>query len=300
MGGICVEYGVLSSVTIFDPVNRTYEEIPPMNYPRIQAASCVYNNNVIISGGYDGEHYLDTIEILKTNQHPLRWTIFQGFLRSTLCCHVLIVYQDKLLVIGGFDLNGHRTSDEIYELIFTPPYTRIFPARMPQPRQYHRAETVNGKLFILGGKTASDSSYGISSVIMYDPTSNEFIECAPLPWPVSGMSTVTWGNKIIVIGGEGIHHDDSDDVIMYDTESGECEPLPSLNQKRSGATAVILNDVIFVFGGYSFDDGHLSSVESFTMGSDQQSWTEQPRMAEERVDATALVKLGNRREICSR
>ena len=302
MGGLSADHGVLSSVTIFDPVTGTYEEIPAMNYPRCEAASCVYNNDVIVSGGFEGERdslYQDTIEILKTNQHPLRWTIFQGSLRSTLCSHVLIVYQEKLLVIGGFDLNGRRTSDEIYELISTPPYTRMFPARMPQPREYHRAEIVNGKLFILGGKTANDSSYGINSVIMYDPTRNEFIECAPLPWPVSGMSTVTWRNKIVVIGGEDIHNEDLNDVFMYDPESGECEPLPPLNQPRSGATAVILNDVIFVFGGYNFDDGHLNSVESFTMGGDQEGWIEQPRMTEQRLDATALVKLGNRREVCS-
>ena len=192
------------------------------------------------------------------------------------------------MVIGGYNWDRQEISNEIYELPLTPPYALTLAARMPQPRNMHRAEIVNGNLFILGGRSTNNPEDSLDSVIRYDPTSNEFVECASLPSPVSDMSTVTWGNKIIVVGGEDINGQDLNDVIMYDAESGESERLPSLRHRRRGHLAVIINDVIFVFGGWNEEECPLNSVESFRMGSDQ--WIELPGMTDERLNATAVVK----------
>ena len=65
------------------------------------------------------------------------------------------------------------------------------------------------------------------------------------------MSTVTWGNMIVVLGGENKMGNVLNDVIMYDTETGQSERLPSLRDKRRGHCAVIMHDVIFVLGGWT-------------------------------------------------
>ncbi len=74
-----------------------------------------------------------------------------------------------------------------------------------------------------------------------------------LPKPVYAISTVTWGNKIIVMCGLDKTGQTLNDVIMYDTETGRSERLPALNHKRSGHSAVIMHDVIVVSG-----DGMIS------------------------------------------
>ena len=159
---------------------------------------------------------------------------------------------------------------------------------MPQPRRHHRAEIVNGKLFILGGTAPSLREDAIDSVVVYDFIRNEIKQCQFLPKPVSLMSTVTWGNMIIIIGGADKNDEVLNDVIMYDTETGRSQNLPPMIHKRIGHCAIIINDVIVVLGGWNIEKKHLNSVETFTMGSD--GWKELPGMKEKRHFATAVVK----------
>ena len=275
------------SVSIFNPGNGTYAELPPMNTPRFGASSCVYNSDVIVAGGSDKKHYLDSIEILRINQGLPRWTISNRTLPAKLMGHVLKVYQEKLLVIGGLDDTG-KVSNEIHELALDKPYTPTLLTTMPEPRMNHAAEIVNDTLLILGGRTNNDNDDEVvlDSVMVYDFITKELRTYPSLPQPVSRMSTVTWGEKIIVIGGAN-ERVNFNDVIMYDIKSGHCETLPSLMQRRSNPLSVIIEDVIFVFGGFNAEQGTHTSVECFTMGSD--GWKELPGMKEKRLLATVVV-----------
>ena len=282
---------VSKTVEKYSIVEGKSTQLPRMNLARASSASCVYNGDVIVAGGSDSEVGTDSIEILKMNQHPLRWTMFDGKLPVKLSAHDVTVYQDKLYITGGYNWTEKKSSDAIYELSLASPYAVKLLARMPQPRRNHRAEIVNGKLFILGGTTTRQSKDATNSVVVYDFIKNEIKPCVSLPEPVSGMSTVTWGNMIIVVGGVDKNGQDLNDVIMYHIETGRSERLPSLKHKRYGPSAVIVHDVIVVLGGANDEKGYLNSVESFKMGDDQ--WKELPGMKEKRRYATAVVKPRN-------
>jgi N-acetylneuraminic acid mutarotase len=217
--------------------------------------------------------------------------MFDGKLPIKLSGHDVTVYQDKLYIIGGYNQSESKISDAIYELSLALPYTVKLLARMPQPRRNHRAEIVNGKLFILGGTTTGWPKDATDSVVVYDFIKNEIKPCPSLPRPVSGMSTVTWRNMIIVVGGVVKNEQVLNDVIMYHIETGRSERLPSLKHKRNGHSSVIMHDVIVVLGGWNNEEGFLNSVESFTMGDDQ--WKELPGMKEKGRSATAVVKPRN-------
>jgi N-acetylneuraminic acid mutarotase len=279
---------VLKTVEKFNIEEGKSTQLPKLNHPRADSASCVYNGDVIITGGHDGQDGTDSIEILKINQDPLRWMMFDGKLPVKLFSHDVVVYQGKLYVMGGYNCNEEKTSDNIYELSIIPPYTAKLLARMLLPRRYHKAEIVNGKLFILGGKTTNLSKDTIDSVVVYDFIKNEFKPCPSLPKPVCYMSTVTWGNMVILIGGMDKNGQVLNEVTMYDTESGQSQKLPPLIHKRFGSSAVIMHDVIVVLGGWNEAERHLNSVESFTMGGDH--WRELPGMKEKRHRANAVVK----------
>ena len=282
---------VSKTVEKYSIVEGKSTPLPRMNLARAESASCVYNGDVIVSGGSGGKVGIYLIEILKMNQLPLRWTMFDGKLPVKLVAHDITVYQDKLYIIGGFNCNEMKLSDAIYELSLAPPYTVKLLARMPQPRRNHRAEIVNGKLFILGGTTTGESKDATNSVVVYDFIKNEIKPCPSLPRPVLAMSTVTWGNMIIVAGGKDKKAQVLNDAILYHTETGRSERLPSLKHKRYGHSAVMMHDVIVVLGGENEEEGYLNSVESFTMGDDQ--WKELPGMKEKRSFLTAVVKPRN-------
>jgi hypothetical protein len=282
---------VSNTVEEFNIVEGKSTQLPRLNHPRSASASCVYNGDVIVTGGHDDQSGTDSIEILKINQDPLRWMMFDGKLPFKLHGHDVVVYQGKLYVIGGHNRSEMKTTDNIYELSIIPPYTAMLLSRMPQSRKYHRAEIVNGKLFILGGSTTGYSKDAIDSVVVYDFVKNKFKPCPSLPKPVRGMSSVTWGNMVVLIGGEDNNDQVLNEVTMYDTESGQSQKLPPLIHKRSGSSAVIMHDVIVVLGGYNDGEGYLNSVERFTMGGNH--WTELPGMKEKRNHATAVVKPRN-------
>ncbi len=275
----------------FNIVEGKSSELPRMNHPRAASASCIYNGDVIVTGGHDDQDGTDSIEILKMDQHPLRWTMFGGKLPVKLLAHAVIVYQDSFYIIGGYSWNEGKTSHAMYKMALTPHYTAWLLPGMPQPRQNHRAEIVNGKLLILGGKTTTSAKDSTDSVLVYDFITNEFKPCPSLPKPVCLMSTVTRGNMIIVIGGLDKNDQVLSDVIMYDTETGRSERLPSLRHKRYGHSAVIMHDVIVVLGGWNKEQGRLNSVESFTLGDD--GWRELSGMKEKRNLASAVVKPRN-------
>ena len=149
-------------------------ELPRMNHLRAGSELCVYNDNIMVVGGFNGLDALDTIEVLNMNQRPLRWMMFQSQLPFKLSDHVAIVYQDKLYVIVGYNRSENKTSDRTHDIALAPPYTSKVLARMPQPRQQHRAEIANGKLFILGGTATGFSKDATDSVLVYDFTKKKF------------------------------------------------------------------------------------------------------------------------------
>ena len=278
---------VLNTVEKFNKAEGKSTELPPMNKPRAAPASCVYNGDVIVTGGWGGRDGLDSMEILNMNQQPLQWKMLQRKLPFKLYSHTVTVYNNNMYVVGGHNRNENRTSDEIYELSLTPPYTAKLLARMPQVRRGHRTEIVNEKLFIFGGTTTVHGKDAMDSVVVFDFITKEFKTCPSLPKAVCRMSTVTWGNKIITVGGVDKNGQILNDVIIYDTETGRSERLPSLKHKRSGSLAAIIDDVIVVLGGWNDEQKYLNSVESFTMGSN--GWKELPGMKEKRYFATAVV-----------
>ena len=61
-------------------------------------------------------------------------------------------------------------------------------------------EIFDQNLLIVGGKTSSYDKDNLSSVVLYDIKKNELKQLSPLPYEVSYMATVKWGDNIVVIG----------------------------------------------------------------------------------------------------
>ena len=291
VGGRCGERNerVFNTVEKYNMVTGNSTDLPQMIQPRTQLASCVGNDEVIVTGGYDGRDGIDSIEILKINQNPLKWTMLDAKLPVKLSRHAIVLHQNKLYAIGGFDHSENGISKAIYEVSFASLGASKLLATMLQQRRNHGAEIVNEKVFILGGRETGLDRDAINSVEAYDFNTNTSKKCRSLPKAVSKMATVPWKNTIIIIGGKDMDGHTLSDVIQYDTQTEQSSPLPSLRHKRRGCSAVMLDDVIVVLGGCD-DEGCLNSVESFKMGDDR--WKELRAIKEKRSYATAVVLPG--------
>ena len=279
-------YGT-DSVEMFSWRQRTWSPLQSMPRVCCGATSFVYNNHVTIAGGYcfgwvDG--------LIRMNIHPnpdltMHWSECPIKLPTRLLCHSSMLYNDYLMVTGAYDENA--VTDCIHEVQLVPPYTVKSLSRMPESRQDHCMEIFDDILLIVGGSTTGSFRDSLSSVVLYDIKKNECKQLTPLPYEVSLMASVRWGDNIVVIGGLDKHGNVLDTVIIYNVKTEQSHMLPSMRFKRQGCTAVVIENNIAVLGGQDERGYDLKSVEAFNF--DRHIWEKIPEMSEARWLHTAVV-----------
>jgi hypothetical protein len=273
-GGWVAKHGA----EIFSWEKNGWYEISQMNEGRVGASSFICNDQLFVVGGYT-----KAVETLDLNELPLKWMECPRELPYASDDHQTVVYQQRVIHIGGYNYDEGKISNVISELQLTSPCTLKELCQLPQPRQCHGAEAFEDKVLILGGEDDNDV---LDSVLEFDPEKNECKELPSLPHPMKRMATVCWRDQVVVLGGRDKDGEDLNDVFMYDCKTGKITALPSMLETRYNCCAVITGNTIVVMGGVN-DDDDLSSVECFTMGGS--TWKYLPSMNEERFRAVAEV-----------
>jgi hypothetical protein len=154
-GGQNEERGRLNSVVMFSLATRTWTPLHPMRECRDGASSVVYNNELIVSGGLNNEGRLfKSMEKLSLNavqvDQSIPWEIAPAELPERLACHCSVVYNGRLIVIGGYA--GGKYCDSITEISLVPPCTNKLLATMPHKIFEHGVAMFGDKILILGGR----------------------------------------------------------------------------------------------------------------------------------------------------
>ena len=276
------------SVEMFNWRQRTWSPLQSMPKMRWGATSFVYNNQVVITGGNCDDYVVDDMIGMNVDPYPdlsIHWSECPVKLPAKLAYHSSVLYDDKLMVTGGYD--GNATSDRIHEVQVVPPYTVKTLLRMPEPRQRHCTEIFDDSLFILGGRTTDTYRDNLSSVALYDIKNNVCKQLAPLPYEVSNMATVKWGDNVVVIGGLDKGCKSIKTVIMYNVKTEQSHMLPPMSCDRWGCTAVVVGNNIVVLGGYGERTQELKSVEFFNF--ERYTWQKLPEMSRARRWHCAVV-----------
>jgi len=177
--------------------------------------------------------------------------------------------QGKLYVIGGAisrdPMNGDARSCGITEAYDPATDTWELKAPMPTGRVQMKAETVSGKIYVMGGRTAGPYST-VNVTEAYDPATNSWATKAAMPYSVVSYASAAVNEKIYVIGGQAEFEPrlNLDTTQIYDTISDKWslgKPAPVIIwQAAAGATTgELAPKQIYVVGG---------SV-GFAAGSDQ-------------------------------
>ena len=270
-------------------------ELPAMNTPRSFMSSVVVGNEIVVSGGDTGDAITDTIEVLNLAETPLQWKISPARLPAPLSAHQTVVFEGKLIVIGGHDFNEGRNSDKIYEVLFTPPYTSRILRTLVTPVAWHSAELVGHAIFIFGGgRTPAVPS---SDVFSYHPVTNILKNEQPLPSAVMGMATASKGQRVAVIGGLDGNEQELSEVFMYPAHARGLHAFSQMNERRGGCSAVIsltlerggssssetFTDALFALGSVR----SVNTVEGYSFESHR--WIDMPPMREPRGFCSMVV-----------
>jgi N-acetylneuraminic acid mutarotase len=274
-GGWDSDGNPLKSVERFSWKNNMWERVSSMNVGRKGATSFVYENQVFLAGGCDSR----VIEVLNLNEGPLQWD--ESIAKVPYHCEPRsVVYQNRAVLFCACVKTDYCT-----ELCLTAPYPCKQLCKMPEPaRKHYTVVAFEHKVLIFGGSSGSEYDV-LDSVLELNVSTNKFKDMPPLPYAVSNMAGVRWGDQAVLIGGFD-QDGPSKKVLMYDSKTGNTTELPSMLEERSASAAVITGNTIVVMGGKG-KPGRLRSVEAFTLGS--YSWRYLPAMNDIRSVATATV-----------
>ena len=272
-----------NTAEVFDKTSNSWKQLNPMKINRAHASSTVYNGHVLVTGGFDGKRAVSSMEQFSPNACPYVpacWSNLEVKLPRPLRGHFTVLYNHRLLVLGGGD-DGNEDSDFIYDVQLQFPFTVKILARLPSARPMRGCGfiLVDDKIFIFGGSNSDVST----KVTMYDITKNEFKDLEPLPYGVCNMATAKYGDSIVLAGGSNsnvweLEHKNT--VISYNIKTQKSTELPPMKNKRSECRAVVDGNSLVVMGGRNCDvyqrECNLSSVEAFDFKTS--TWSDLPSM----------------------
>ena len=169
-----------------------------------------------------------------------------------------VVYKGRIYVIGGIT-NGHMNGSVAWFDEFDPntgKWRKLPDA--PRARDHFQAAVVANKLYLLGGRTTSHATgegftLTIPEVDVFDFNTQQWSTLPPklnLRVPRAGTMTTSFGNYVIVAGGEsGIQASAHNEVDAFNVLSQQWQSLPNLNRGRHGGGMALIDDDLFIISG---------------------------------------------------
>jgi len=207
----------IDNAWVYDPANDSWQNLAPMPIKRGSALAVQVNGKVYVIGGA---------------------TTATG---------------SKDVAISGNTSIDNLTRNDVYDIATN---TWSVGAPMALGRNHMFGGTVNGKIYVIGGRIAHAfvaASQNTDVVEQYDPATNTWgTQMTKMPTARSGGGWATYGGKIYVAGGEVA----TNSLVgafraleAFDPATNSWSILPSLPLPRHGvAGAVIGNKLHFVSG----------------------------------------------------
>ncbi|XP_007907175.1 kelch-like ECH-associated protein 1B [Callorhinchus milii] len=135
-------------------------------------------------------------------------------------------------------------------------------ADMPVPRSGLATCTVNGLLYVVGGRNNSpDGNTDSNALDCYNPMNNMWSACAPLHLPRNRVGGGVIDGMIYAVGGsEGCSHHST--VERYDPEKDQWEFVAAMSTSRIGVGVAIANRLLYAIGGFD-GTSRLNSAERY-------------------------------------
>ncbi|XP_019616369.1 PREDICTED: kelch-like protein 18 [Branchiostoma belcheri] len=147
-------------------------------------------------------------------------------------------------------------------------------AHMQTPRQCFSLSEVGGKLYASGGLGPYSPELRackvLNTVECYDIARDSWTFVASMPKTVSDHSSVSLAGVVCVLGGEIPGAGSTNAVMAYSPDNDAWREWPPMYERRQLPCSTVINNRIYVAGGYLHLYKGLSSIEVFNP--DVQQW----------------------------
>jgi N-acetylneuraminic acid mutarotase len=230
--------------------------------PRIQGRAVVCGNNIYYIGGRDSRRQKQNT-VFKYGPGNDNWSACAP-MPTPRWNFALAESQEKIYAIGGDIL---ISSTEVFD-----PGTNSWVTLSPLPTQRVSAGcmAIGDLIYVIGGweedtkPSAKNEAFNIKT--------KKWETKAPLPSPRMSFGVVSFNGKIYIFGGTGELLSKPIDgkgsyffrpektILIYDPQEDSWEKLESeIPIVRIGAKAVIIDNIIFLLGGYTVDNNRNES-----------------------------------------
>lgn len=218
-----------------------------LSEPRTRFAGGLAGSRMLFAGGYSQGAYLSSVDIFNLNQNYDHTVDRLLVPRADLASATVNNY---IFFAGGRNENGPCSEVEIYDVNKNYWITdNNAVSSLSEPRFGLSAESTNGLVLFAGGET----SYGYSRrVDIYNVNMREW-STDNLSEARTGMAVTKSGNFILFAGGKNGENSYSKVVDIYDTRQGKFVQSLHLREARAYATALTIENRVYVIGGLSAD-----------------------------------------------
>jgi N-acetylneuraminic acid mutarotase len=234
---------VLTTVEVYDPESDTWEALTPLPIGLHHLGIAAADGKIYVSGGYDDDFTPDVAELWTYEPEGDEWSQMAD-MPAPRAAHFMVSIDDKLYVVGGVGddnraLWAYDPESDTWDTSFAP---------LSTAREHLTAATVDGKLYVIGGRWSNVGNMAVLE--MYDPDTDEWIRLTDMPMASGGLTAAVVDGLIHVTGGENFSPLTTFDTHMvYDPETDEwtlAEPMPTA---RHGLASAAVEDKWYVIGG---------------------------------------------------
>ena len=266
----------------YDPKSDRWTRLPDLPGRREYTRSIAAGSDVYLIGGgiqkpRDGVNYEPRADVfrLNTSRKPLHWKTAASL--NTPRTHMAVGrVGDQLIVAGGnrydFAEGGYSSrtllgTTEVLDLQ-SPKSGWAMRAPIPgPPRGWCASASLDGKLYILGGLTLTETEKGtrgskikLKDSLCYDPARNQWRRLTDSPVAISGWEGAPYKRRYIVIIG-GVSKRWNDLAFVYDTKEDRWlkidNPLP-VGGVLNDAGVCVIGDTIYIAGGEGPGGSHFN------------------------------------------
>jgi len=235
---------------------------------RAWASAVSFQNDIYIIGGYGDYHNWYSYSQLNIyHSESDSWN--QKAKPMSLRRHgsAACVLGGKIYCIGGA-INSELglKKVEVYDPINN---TWVDGKDLLQARAYFATLTINEKIFAIGGSW-NEREKPLRSIEVYDPVTNIWDDSfARIPYEIFQFGSCVYRGKIYLFGGRSIDDNSHltgrmyNTVLMYDPLTAIWLIVSEMPRGRAACTAHVINDNIYIVGGYDASVDPENSLDAW-------------------------------------
>ncbi|XP_077987490.1 kelch-like protein 24 [Glandiceps talaboti] len=251
------------AVKCYDPITNEFYGLKsePGNVAATEfSTACQVGDKVIVG--------LRTGKFLSYTPKKGTWDVLSKYLLTPLCGQMMVNLDNDLYICGDSG-KFHRYDQETN--LLDPKEDMISPVKSGC------VVAAEGKVYVIGGKICGDLyAQGTTLVQCYDPNTNQWKLCNPIPDKCTSVTAALLNGLIYVIGTDCCEHlQSTKKVLRYNPTTDTWCRVADLNKSRQSSSAVVCNGKLYVTGGFNVsqipEDVPVREIECYDPATDEWS-----------------------------